>query len=119
MLMAEVYKFFFQNKLPKVLPQMHEALQFSPDRKIGDWFLLEEHNFIIVYGFTHEPYIFQYFLIPRVFSLELIRQKLIVQNEHFISFRKASKEEEKKKIPWVVGPFIIKRKASLLVVESR
>ena len=39
LLMEEVYKVFFQNKLPRVFLEM-EALQFSPDRKIGDWFLL-------------------------------------------------------------------------------
>ena len=36
LLMEEVYRVFFQNNLPRVLPQMKEALQFSPDRKIGD-----------------------------------------------------------------------------------
>ena len=90
LLMAEVYKVFFQNKLPRVLPLMKEALQFSPDKKIGDWFLLEEHTIIRAHGFIHEPYNLPYFLTPRVFTLELIKQiKLIVENEHFISFKKA------------------------------
>ena len=54
-LMVEVYKIFYQDKLPKVLPIMKEALQFTPAGKMGDWFLLEEHTIIRVYGFTHEP----------------------------------------------------------------
>ena len=112
LLMAEVYKVFFQNKLPRVSPKMKEILQFSPYRRIGDWFLLEENTIIRVYSFTHEPYGYSFtheryilpsFLTPRLFSLELIRHKLIVENEHFINFKKASEI----KFPWVVGHFII------------
>ena len=106
LLMSKVYKILFQNKFPRVLPQMQRALQFALDRKIWDWFLLEEHTIIRVYDFTHEPYILPPFLTPRFFALEFIRQKLIVENEHFISFKKASEI----KFPWVVGPFIIEIK---------
>ena len=48
LLMSEVYQVLFQNKLHTMLSHMQEALQFSPDRKIGDWFLLEEHTIIRV-----------------------------------------------------------------------
>ena len=96
------------------LPIMKESLQFTPDRKIGDWFLLEEHKIIRVYGFFHDPYILPSFLTPRIFSLELVMQKLIVENEHFSSFRKASEI----KFPWVIGPFIIKKKNALPVIQS-
>ena len=93
---------------------MQEALHFFLDKRIGDWFLLEEHTIIMVYGFTHEPYILAAFLTPRVFDLEMIRQKLILEIENFISFKKDSEI----KFPWVFGPFIIKSKVALLVVES-
>ena len=66
---------------------MKESLHFSAYRNIGDWFLLEEHTIIRVYGFSHELYILPTFLTPRIFSLELVRQKLIVENEIFIRFR--------------------------------
>ena len=56
LLMAEFYKVLFQNKFPRVLPEMQEALQFAPNRNMWDWFLLEEHTIITVYGFVHEPY---------------------------------------------------------------
>ena len=113
LLMEEVYKVFFQDKLPRVLPLMKETLHFSPYRRIWDWFLLEEHTIIKEYGFTHEPYIIPTFLMRRLFTLELIRHKLIVENEHFINFRKSLEI----KFPWVVGPFIIKNKVALPVVE--
>ena len=67
-----------------------------------------------MYGFTHKPYIFLAFLTPRVSALDIVIQKLIVENEHFISFKKDSEI----KFPWVIGPFIIKNKATLPVVES-
>ena len=113
LLMEEVYKVFFQNKFHRVLPKMQEDLQFDPNWKIGDWFLLQEHTIIRVCGFSHEPYIFPVFRAPRVFSLKFIRQKLILENEHFNSFKKDSKI----KFPWVVGPFIIKNKVSLPLDE--
>ena len=91
LLMLEVYKVFFQNKFPRLLREIQDTLHFSPNRKIGVWFMLEEHNIIRVYGFTHEPYIFLAFLTARVFSLEFIRKTIIVENEHFISFKKDSK----------------------------
>ena len=69
LLMEEVYKVFFHNKLHRVFLEM-EALHFSPDRKIGDWFLLEDHTVIRMYGFSHEPYILLAFVTPIFFSLE-------------------------------------------------
>ena len=78
LIMEEIYRVMFQNKLPKVLPEMQEILQFALDRRMGDWFLLKEHIITRVYGFFHEPYILLAFLTPRIFSLEFIRQKLIV-----------------------------------------
>ena len=81
---------------------------------MGYLFLLEERIIIRVYGFFHEPYILPTFLTPRIFDLELIRLKLIVENDHFINFRKAYEI----KFPLKNGPFIIKNKAALPVVEG-
>ena len=44
--MSEVYNAFFQKKLPGVLPQMTEMLQFSPEKRIGFWFLFEQGTMI-------------------------------------------------------------------------
>ena len=85
---------------------MQEALQFSLDRIIGDWFILGEQTIIRVYGFTYEPYIFPYFLTSRVVALDIVRHKSMVENEHFISFKKSSEI----KFPWVIASFIIKIK---------
>ena len=68
---------------------------------------------IRVYGFVHQPYILPDILTIRVFALELIRQRLIVEDENFLSYKKNSKI----KFPWTIGPFVIKRKSSLPMIE--
>ena len=112
LIMSEVYRFIFQAKLPRFLLEMEDVLQFRPNKRIGDWFLLKEHTIIRVYGFVHEPYIFPAFLTPRVLCLEFIRHKLIVENEHFPNFRKSYEI----KFHLKVGPFIIKNKSALRVI---
>ena len=87
-LMALVYNVFFQQILPRVLPEMKELLQLSPERRVGDWFL-SEHNIVIrVYGFAHQPYFLLAFFTVRVFALELIRQRLLVEYEQLLRFKK-------------------------------
>ena len=114
LIMSEVYRVMFQDKLPRVFLEMEEVLQFIPSRRVRDWLLLKEHTIIRVYGFIHEPYIFPTFLTPRIFSLKFIKRKLIVENEHFLSFIK----DFEIKFPLNVGPFIIKNKATLPVFEG-
>ena len=93
---------------------MEEMFHFSPDRRVKDWIFLKEHMIIKVYGFSHEPYILPAFLTPRIFALEFIRHKLIVENEHFITFRKVCEI----KFHLKVGQFIIKNKISLPMIEG-
>ena len=54
--MAEIYNIFFQERLPRVFPEMKEILQRSPSKRIGDWFLSESKTIIRLYGFVHQPY---------------------------------------------------------------
>ena len=89
-LMAKIYKLFFEERFPRVFPEMMQILQLSNSKKIGDWFLIEFGTTIRLYGFMHPPYILPTFLTTRVFSLELIRQKLIVEEENFLNFKKSS-----------------------------
>ena len=89
-------------------------MQFSPEKRIGDCFLMEEGIVIRVYGFVHQPYILPAFLTPNIFSLEFIRKNLILENEHFINFKKISEI----KCPWLVVPLIIKSKLVVPVVDN-
>ena len=38
-LMAKIYELFFQERLPRVFPEMRQMLQLSNSKNIGDWFL--------------------------------------------------------------------------------
>ena len=67
-LMFEVYSAIFQKKFSRVLPEMKNILQFSPEKRIGDWFLFEQGTLIRLYGFVHQPYLFPAFSTPRVFQ---------------------------------------------------
>ena len=111
--MSEVYNAIFQKKLPIVLPEMKNILRISTEKRIGDWFLLEQGTVIRLYGFVHQCYLFPAFLTPRFFSMELITQKLIVEIGHFLNFNKSIEI----KYPWVVIHFIIKNKASLPMID--
>ena len=74
---------------------------------------MEEGTAIRICGFFRPPYFLPSFLTPIIFSLDLIRQKLVVEKEHFINFKKSSEI----KFPWVIGPFIIKSRVYLPMVE--
>ena len=113
-LMSKVYTAIFSKKLPRVIPEMRTILQPSTEKRIGDWFLFENGTVIRLYGFVHPPYMFPTFLTPRVFSMEFIRQELIVENEHFLNFKKSSKN----KFPLKVVPFIMKNKVALTIIEG-
>ena len=69
---------------------MKESLQLSPERRLGDWFLSEHNIVIMVYGFANQPYVLPTLLTMRVFALEFIRQRIMVEDEHFPSFKKTS-----------------------------
>ena len=93
---------------------MKELLQLSPSKMVGYWFLTEAETVIRLYGFVHQPYVLPTFLTVRIFSLEFLRQKLIVEEEHILSSRK----NLGMKFPWEVGPYIVKNRASLLVIDN-
>ena len=88
--MAEIFSIFFQEIFPTVFPKMKKTLQLSHSKMIGDWFLSEYETIIMLYGFVHHPYILPSFLTTRIFSLEFIRQRLTVEEEHILNFKKSS-----------------------------
>ena len=67
-----------------------------------------------IYGFTGQPYRLPSFLTPRIFALELMRQRLLSEEEHFGAFKKSSNI----KFPLKVGPFIFKSKGALAFIEK-
>ena len=55
LILENIYRLvFFKDKLHRVLQEIEKVLQFSPEMRIRDRFLLKEHTIIKVYGFFHE-----------------------------------------------------------------
>ena len=75
----------FNPKVKRISEEMKQALQKEP---VGDWFLRKEYSMMRIYGFTASPYILPVFLTPTIFSLELIRQRIHADIEHFTSHKK-------------------------------
>ena len=113
-IMVKIYKLLFGDVLPRVLEEMRLMPQSSSEDKTGDWFLYKYFIVLRVYGFTGEPYRLPIFLTPRIFALDFMRQRLCAEEEHFGAFKKYSNV----KFSLKVGPFIFKKKSSLLVVEK-
>ena len=113
-LMAEIFELFFQERFPRVLPEMRQMLQLLNNKKIGDWFLIEFEMTIRLYGFIHPPYVLPNFLTPRVFSIELIWQNLIVEEEQFLNFKKSSSLI----FPWELKPYTVRSRAAFPLVAN-
>ncbi len=103
----------FNPKVNRISKELNEILK--PDL-IGNWFLSQDHSLIRVFGFTSAPHILPMFLTSSIFSLELMRQRLQIDIEHFIA-------PKLKKISWIkyplsVGNYILKKEAALPMIEE-
>ena len=59
---------------------------------------------IKVYGFEGEPFRLPKFTSRRLFALEYLRQRLVVENDNFIKHKKASSM----KFIFTLEPFVVK-----------
>lgn len=111
--MSRIYQLFFNAELPRVFQDMNTKLQLSsePTRYC---FLFKDYTIIRVYGFTKAPYVFPFFLKPRLFALEYVRKRLHLEKGHFISVKKACNI----KFHFVIDPFVIKTSSALFVVDK-
>ena len=113
-LMVEIYEVFFQKRLLRVFLEMRQMLQLSKIKMIGDWFLSYFGTTIRLYGFVHLSYIFLAFLAPSIFCSKLIWKKIMVEEEHFLNFKKSSNLV----FPWKLGPYTVKNRATLPLVSN-
>ena len=81
-----------------------KALLQGPVELIGDWFCFVDYTLIRVYGFEGEPFRIPKFTSRRLFSLEFLRQRLIVENDNFIKHKKVSSL----KFLFTLEPFVVK-----------
>ena len=93
---------------------MRKMLQLSKGKKIEEWFLSKFRTTIRLYGFVHPSYIFWDFLTPMILCLELILQKIMVEEEQFLNFKKSSNLI----FPWKLGLYTVRSRAALPLVSN-
>jgi hypothetical protein len=108
-IMSRIYSLIFGSDLPRVLEEMKSLLQPRPENAMGDWMFFTQSTMIWVYGCQEGPHLLPFFLTPRIFALEFIRQRIISKTEYFLKAHKASNM----KFSFVVGPFVVKSKSCL------
>ena len=108
-IMSRVYNLIFVSDLPRVLEEMKSFLQPNPESRVGYWMLFIQSTMIWAYGYQEGPYLLPVILNPRIFSLEFIGQRIILETNHFLKVHKASNL----KFPFMVGPFVVKNKSCL------
>ena len=102
---------------PRVIPEMIHEMQSTPQLATGDWFLYADHTILRVYGFGGKPYRLPAFLTPRIFAMEFIRKKLACDELHCSD--KSRKVPRTFRIPTEMGPFIVKNRQALGIIEER
>ena len=100
----------FNPKEKRISESMKATLQHE---SIGYWFLKEKYSMIRAYGFLACPFLLPIFLTSTVFVLELIRHRIVADEEHFTAHRKDSWI----KYPINFGPFVVKKPTTLPMVE--
>jgi hypothetical protein len=54
--MSAFYSLLHNTPPPRMFPKFKKILQMRKDTRLGDWYLVEDHTIIRVYGFEEEPY---------------------------------------------------------------
>lgn len=86
----------------------------SPQTRVGDWFLFEDHTIIRVYVFKDELFLFPAYSTPRIYALEYIGWRFASDHEHFDQHKKSITF----KFPFTVGPLTTKRKIAREITEK-
>ena len=111
---SRVYFFIFEANYPRVPQQFENYLHPQTENQIGDWFLYQDYTIIRVYGSEEQPYRLLAFLAPRVFTLEVLRQRLHSDELHFSS----KKQTSTFKVPITIGPFTVKNRAAFDLIDD-
>ena len=111
---SRVYFFIFEANYPRVPQHFQAYLHPQAENHIGDWFLYQDYIVIKVYGCEEQPYKLPVFLTPRIFALEVLRQRLHSNELHFSS----KKQTASFKFPITVGPFTVRNKVAIQLIDD-
>ena len=76
--------------------------------------MYHDYTVIRVYGCEEPPYKLPVFLTPRIFALEVLRQRLHSDELHFSS----KKQTTNLKFPITVGSFTVRNKATIELIDG-
>ena len=111
--MPIIYRVIFGSFMLKISEDLKLLLQ-NPVELVGDWFCFKDYTVISVYGFEGEPYKLPRFTTRRLFALEYLKQRLIVENDNFLKNKKASSM----KFNFNVESFVVKSTYAITVVDE-
>jgi hypothetical protein len=112
--MSKVYTLIFNTNLPRVLDDRGSIYNQIKKKGLGTRYCscIQQWSGFMV--FMNPPIFYLFFPMPKVFSLEFIRQIIISKTKHFLKFHKASNL----KFPFIIGPFIVKTRSCLSHIQS-
>jgi len=94
--------FMSNTPLPRISEEIVKELHLIYQATIGDWHCCQNYIEIRVFGYELPPYKLPKYLPIRIFALEYLRQRLDVDEVHFV----AAKNKSQFKLKAQVGPFI-------------
>jgi hypothetical protein len=112
-IMPTIYKVIFGCTMPRISEDLKFLLQ-NPAELFGDWFCFKDYTVIRVYGFEGETYKLPKFTTRRLFSLEFLRERLIVENDNFLKYKKASSM----KFNFTLEPFVVRYVYAITIVDQ-
>jgi hypothetical protein len=81
---------------------------------VGDCILYKDFTVIRIYGAEKKPYKLPKFLTPRIFGLEILRQRFDSDYVHFTSRNQAGTF----KLLVTIGPFTVKNRNVVKIIEE-
>ena len=111
---SHIYFFIYEANYPRVPQQFQNYLHPQTENQIGDWFLYLDYALIRVYGWEDQPYKLPSFLTPRIFSVEVLRQRLHSDELHFSS----KKQTSTFKVPITIGLFTVKNRVVVELIDD-
>jgi hypothetical protein len=70
---------------PQMSATYQHKLHLHPILRVGDWFILKSYIVIRIYDCEIDPYELPMYIPPHLFALKFCRQRLVVDQLHFVS----------------------------------
>ena len=103
-----------EEQFPRVCQELQECLHPTIETYVGDWILYNDYTIIRVYGLEISPYKLPTFLTPRIFSLEVLRQRF---NSDYIHFSKQNRATSFK-MPITIGSLRVNNRSTTRLIED-